>query len=76
MLHRHIIIWHSNILMPNISIRVPENIRKRLDQYVDKNLTKTKVIARALSQYLGINDELAFTERLSEVERGLFEIEK
>ena len=47
--------------MPNISIRVPENIRKRLDEYVDKtNLTKTEVMVRALTQYLGINHELAF----------------
>ena len=63
--------------MPNISIRVPDNIRKRLDEYVDKtNLTKTEIMVRALTQYLGINDELAFTQRLSEVERRLSEIEK
>ncbi len=52
-------------------------IRKWLDEYLDKtNLTKTEVMGRALTQYLGINDEFGFTQRLSEVEKQLFEIEK
>ncbi|NES03579.1 MAG: hypothetical protein F6K22_12430 [Okeania sp. SIO2F4] len=40
------------------------------------NLTKTEVMGRALTQDLGINDEFRFTQRLSEVEKQLFEIEK
>ena len=52
-------------------------IRKWLDEYLDKtNFSKTEVIGRALTQDLGINDEFGFTQRLSEVEKQLFEIEK
>jgi len=63
--------------MPNISIRIPDNIKKHLNEYVDKtNLTKTEIMIRALTEYLGIVHELPFPQRLSEVERRLSEIEK
>ena len=63
--------------MSNISITVSEDIRKMLDEYVHKtNFTKTEVMVRALTKYLGVNDELVFSQRLSKMERRLSEIEK
>jgi len=61
---------------PQIAVRIPASLLEKLNDYVGRTgMSKTDVAIAALAQYLGCAEALPLSQRMSEVERRLAELE-
>lgn len=62
---------------PQIAIRLPPDLMDKLNSYVTRTGTsKTEVMAGALAQYLNSPESMPFSQRVTDLERRMEELEK
>ena len=61
---------------PQISVRIPSSLMEKLNSYVERTgSSKTEVMVGALAQYLDCAEAIPLSQRMTEVERRVAELE-
>ena len=61
---------------PQIAIRMPPDLLAELNNYVEKvGTSKTDVVVSAIAQYLGCAENVPLSQRMSEVEKRVAQLE-
>ena len=59
-----------------ISIRMPYSMMNQLNNYAQQTgISKTEIIVRAITQYLGCTDNVPLSQRIAEIERRVTQLE-
>lgn len=64
------------MVRPQIAIRLPHNLMSKLNMYVQRTgSSKTEVMVGALAQYLDCPESIPLTQRVTELEINIRELE-
>ena len=59
-----------------ISIRMPYSMMNQLNNYAQQTgISKTEIIVRAITQYLGCTANVPLSQRIAEIERRVTQLE-
>ncbi len=64
------------MVRPQIAIRLPFELMDKLNSYVERTgASKTEVMVGALAQYLDCPESMPFSQRVTDLERRMAELE-
>ncbi len=64
------------MVRPQIAIRLPVPLMEKLNAYVKRSgASKTEVMVGALAQYLDLPESIPLSQRVSEIEKRMKELE-